>query len=125
MEQKLDSMEDIPSSEHPLEAVVNGEDIWHVLEATEIVQALQTSPKQGLSEDEASRRLEQFGPNELEEAEKPSLFSLIFEQFKNFIIMKSLGSHFNQALSQAISVSPVMRFLFHIPTPKLTIIQEL
>jgi Ca2+-transporting ATPase len=83
----LDSMEDIPSSDPPLEAVVNGEDIWHVLEATEIVQALQTSPKQGLSEEEASRRLEQFGPNELEEAAKPSLFSLIFEQFKNFIVI--------------------------------------
>ncbi|TET96527.1 MAG: HAD family hydrolase, partial [Anaerolineales bacterium] len=80
-------MEDIPSSEPPLEAVVNGEDIWHVLEATEIVQALQTSPKQGLSEEEASRRLEQFGPNELEEAAKPSLFRLIFEQFNNFIVI--------------------------------------
>ncbi|MCK5317856.1 MAG: HAD-IC family P-type ATPase, partial [Anaerolineales bacterium] len=80
-------MEDIPPSEPPLEAVVNGEDIWHVLEATEIVQALQTSPKQGLSEEEASRRLEQFGPNELEEAAKPSLFRLIFEQFNNFIVI--------------------------------------
>ncbi len=80
-------MEDIPSSEPPLEAVVNGEDIWHVLEATEIVQALQTSPKQGLSDEEASRRLEQFGPNELEEAAKPSLFQLIFEQFNNFIVI--------------------------------------
>ena len=80
-------MEDIPSSEPPLEAVVNGEDIWHVLEATEIVQALQTSPKRGLSEEEASRRLEQFGPNELEEATKPSLFQLIFEQFNNFIVI--------------------------------------
>ncbi|MEA1977728.1 MAG: HAD-IC family P-type ATPase, partial [Chloroflexota bacterium] len=80
-------MEDIPSSEQPLDAVVNGEDIWHVLEATEIVHALQTSPKQGLSEEEARRRLEQFGPNELEEAEKPSLFRLILEQFKNFIVI--------------------------------------
>ena len=83
----MDSVEDIPSSEPPLEAVVNGEDIWHVLEATEIVQALQTSPTQGLSEEEASRRLEQFGPNELEEAVKPSLFRLIFEQFNNFIVI--------------------------------------
>jgi len=83
----LDSTEEIPSSESPLEAVVNGEDIWHVLETTEIVQALQTSPKRGLSEEEASRRLEQFGPNELEEAAKPSLFRLIFEQFNNFIVI--------------------------------------
>ncbi len=83
----MDSTEEIPSSESPLEAVVNGEDIWHVLETTEIVQALQTSPKRGLSEEEASRRLEQFGPNELEEAAKPSLFRLIFEQFNNFIVI--------------------------------------
>ena len=68
-------MEDISSSESLLEAVVNGEDIWHVLEATEIVQALKTSPTQGLSEEEASRRLEQFGPNELEEAANHLCFS--------------------------------------------------
>ena len=80
-------MEEIPSSDPPLDAVVNGEDIWHVLEATEIVHALQTSPKQGLSKEEARRRLEQFGPNELEKAEKPSPFRLIFEQFKNFIVI--------------------------------------
>jgi Ca2+-transporting ATPase len=80
-------MEDITASNPPLEAVVNGEDIWHVLEATEIVQALKTSPNQGLSEEEARRRLEQFGPNELEEAAKPSLFQLIFEQFNNFIVI--------------------------------------
>jgi len=80
-------MEDITASDPPLEAVVNGEDIWHVLEATEIVKALQTSPKQGLSEEEARRRLEQFGPNELEEATKPSLLQLIFEQFNNFIVI--------------------------------------
>ena len=83
----MESKEEIPSSEPPLEAVVNGEDIWHVLEATEIIQALQTSPKQGLSEEEARSRLEQFGPNELEEVAKPSLFRLVFEQFNNFIVI--------------------------------------
>ena len=80
-------MEEMPASEPPLESVVNGEDIWHALEATDIIKALQTSPRQGLSEEEASRRLEQFGPNELEEAEKPSLLQLIFDQFKNFIVI--------------------------------------
>ncbi|MCK5635541.1 MAG: HAD-IC family P-type ATPase, partial [Anaerolineales bacterium] len=80
-------MEEPPPSNIPLDAVVNGEDIWHVLKATEIVQALQTSFKQGLSEVEARSRLERFGPNELEEVEKPSLMRLIFEQFNNFIVI--------------------------------------
>ena len=83
----MTSVEEIPASEPPPESVVNGEDIWHALEATDIIKALQTSPRQGLSEEEASRRLEQFGPNELEEAEKPSLLQLIFDQFKNFIVI--------------------------------------
>jgi Ca2+-transporting ATPase len=86
-DKSLNSTGEIPESDPPLEDVVNGEDIWHALEATDIVRALQTSPGQGLTEEEASRRLERFGPNELDEAEKPSLLQLVFDQFKNFIVI--------------------------------------
>ena len=38
---------------------------WHNLSATETIESLGSS-RQGLSREEAQRRLSQFGPNELE-----------------------------------------------------------
>jgi Ca2+-transporting ATPase len=63
------------------------EDIWHALEASEVVQALETSPDRGLTADEAARRLEEFGPNELEEAPRPGIWQHLLEQFNNFIVI--------------------------------------
>lgn len=63
------------------------EDIWHALEASEVVQALEASPERGLPQSEAGRRLAEFGPNELEEAPRPSLWRHILEQFNNFIVI--------------------------------------
>jgi Ca2+-transporting ATPase len=48
---------------------------------------LQTSPDAGLQTHEAEKRLVEFGPNELEEADRPSLLQMILEQFNNFIVI--------------------------------------
>jgi Ca2+-transporting ATPase len=37
--------------------------------------------------EEATQRLKEFGPNELEEADRPSLLRMILEQFNNFIVI--------------------------------------
>jgi hypothetical protein len=42
---------------------VNG-DSWHALEAEEILARLVTFAESGLSNEEARRRLEQYGPNQ-------------------------------------------------------------
>jgi Ca2+-transporting ATPase len=83
----LVSVEDNPTSNEPLESVVNGSDIWHALEASNVVSALRTSPNDGLALREAEKRLAEFGPNELEEADHPSLLQMILEQFNNFIVI--------------------------------------
>jgi Ca2+-transporting ATPase len=84
---QLVSVEEPPSSNKPLESVINGTDIWHALEASNVVRALRTSPDAGLSSTEAEKRAVEFGPNELEEADRPSLFQMILEQFNNFIVI--------------------------------------
>ncbi|TFH36213.1 MAG: calcium-translocating P-type ATPase, SERCA-type, partial [Anaerolineales bacterium] len=62
-------------------------DIWHALEASSVVNALRTSPKAGLTTRDAGKRMAEFGPNELVEAERLSLLKMILEQFNNFIVI--------------------------------------
>ncbi len=59
---------------------------WHNLEASDVLIALDSKPD-GLSNEEAQRRLVQFGPNELAAKKKISPWAIFFEQFKNFIII--------------------------------------
>ena len=46
---------------------------WHALEREKLLRTLETSADQGLSSQEAERRLQSVGPNQLEEA-KPVTF---------------------------------------------------
>src|SRR5512145_822891 len=60
---------------------------WHALQPEEILTQLATPPEVGLSSAEAARRLEQYGPNQLQEAPRPTFLQLLFEQFNNFIVI--------------------------------------
>ena len=62
------------------------ERIWHNLSVSEVIESL-NSGIQGLTREEAGRRLAQFGPNELAEKEKTPPWVLFLEQFKNFLII--------------------------------------
>ncbi|MFH1032354.1 MAG: calcium-translocating P-type ATPase, SERCA-type [Chloroflexota bacterium] len=59
---------------------------WHNLESQEVLTTLNTSTA-GLSQEEAKRRLGEFGPNELVEKKKISPWAIFLEQFKNFLII--------------------------------------
>ena len=59
---------------------------WHTLPADEAGARLQ-SARTGLTGVEASRRLIEFGPNELEVAHRVSPWTILFEQFKNVLIV--------------------------------------
>jgi Ca2+-transporting ATPase len=62
------------------------ERIWHNLTVSEVTESL-NSGIQGLTREEAERRLAQFGPNELAEKKKISPFMLWLGQFKDFLII--------------------------------------
>ncbi|MCK9615415.1 MAG: calcium-transporting P-type ATPase, PMR1-type [Candidatus Omnitrophica bacterium] len=57
-----------------------------------IAEALNANIDKGLSSDEASKRLSDFGLNQLEEKKKISPFEIFFEQFNDFIIWILIGA---------------------------------
>jgi Ca2+-transporting ATPase len=59
---------------------------WHQREITDILDELGTS-HQGLSSLEAGKRLEEYGPNELQAASRISPWTILFEQFRNVLIL--------------------------------------
>jgi len=59
---------------------------WHSAEVDEVLEALDTS-KDGLSDEEAERRLEEYGPNELEEQRKTTWLELLVGQFTSILVI--------------------------------------
>ncbi len=58
----------------------------HAIPDQQVCHELGSSPA-GLSRDEATRRLELFGPNELPEAVRATLISIILRQFKSWLVV--------------------------------------
>ncbi len=71
---------------------------WHALRVDEVFRKVGSS-SQGLSTEEAARRLEKYGYNELRKEEGKSPLSIFIDQFKNILILILLAA---TALSIAI-----------------------
>jgi P-type Ca2+ transporter type 2C len=59
---------------------------WHQIDPAVVVEKLQSSDM-GLVSEEARRRFEHYGPNELIEKKHKSLWMMFFDQFKDFMIL--------------------------------------
>ncbi|MBI9043763.1 MAG: cation-translocating P-type ATPase [Anaerolineaceae bacterium] len=60
---------------------------WHALESDEVLKKLDSTMQEGLSSEEATRRLEVFGENQLDEKPRPSFFQMVIGQINNFIVI--------------------------------------
>ncbi len=60
--------------------------MWHVKDTDAVIEELGTA-REGLSSVEASQRFEQYGPNEIEEKKKKTVFMMFLDQFKDFMII--------------------------------------
>ncbi|MBL0388817.1 calcium-translocating P-type ATPase, SERCA-type [Tumebacillus sp. ITR2] len=65
--------------------------LWHTMDVQDVLQLLSVSPK-GLENQEADKRREQVGENRLNEAEKTSLLTLFFNQFRDFMVLVLLAA---------------------------------
>ncbi len=59
---------------------------WHSIPVEKILKELQTSPK-GLSSEEAQKRLEKYGKNEIEKKAKINPLKIFISQFTDFLIL--------------------------------------
>ncbi len=80
---------------------------WHRKTVQETLTELGTSPE-GISGNEAQKRLLEFGPNELREKERKTPFMMFLDQFRDFMIVVLIGaaliSGFIGELSDTIAI---------------------
>ncbi|TFE31831.1 calcium-translocating P-type ATPase, SERCA-type [Cohnella luojiensis] len=65
---------------------------WHQLGEEQLLEVLNSDIKKGLEPDEASKRLQAQGPNELAEKRGESPLKLLLNQFKDFMVLVLLGA---------------------------------
>ncbi len=87
---------------------------WYNAETGDVLQRLSTDATSGLSQLEAARRLAEHGPNELPAAHRVSPWAILFEQFKNILILILLVavglSAFLGHGVEAISIAAIVLF---------------
>jgi P-type Ca2+ transporter type 2C len=79
------------SEAEPLQAESPREEA-HLLTAEEMLEQLATPVGKGLSAEEAERRLNIYGHNELDEAPPPTFFQMLWGQLNNFIVWLLLAA---------------------------------
>jgi Ca2+-transporting ATPase len=65
---------------------------WHQLSEGQLLKALDSDRQNGLTSDEAARRMQELGPNELAEKRGESPLKLLLNQFKDFMVLVLLGA---------------------------------
>lgn len=71
---------------------LDAQPVWHLLSSAESLHAQSVDPRIGLSDDEAIRRLEQFGKNSLPESKRRSPWLRFVLQFHNPLIYVLLAA---------------------------------
>jgi len=85
---------------------------WHSLNLEDVVAKLATS-RIGLSQNEAKRRLEYSGFNELEPEKKPSSLAMFLRQFKNVLVIILLAATLiSLALGETIDAVVIFGIVF-------------
>lgn len=100
---------------------------WHSTEIEEVLSALKTN-RNGITPEEAQKRLEQYGPNELKEEKKKQWYHLLFEQFTSILIIILVISAAVSAYLASIEGKPMtdayVIFLIVIMNAILGFVQE-
>ena len=60
---------------------------WHAISTEDVLSRLDTAKTEGLTSEEAERRLKLHGPNQLQEKPRPTFLKLLFDQLKSFVII--------------------------------------
>ena len=95
---------------------------WHALKAEEVLHHLEVRDE-GLTSAEAERRLQHYGPNQLEEAPRPGFLALLWGQLNNFVvILLIVASIISALLGDYVEAAAIMAIV--VLNSVLGIIQE-
>jgi Ca2+-transporting ATPase len=61
--------------------------VWHTLDTNQVLDTLKSDRRSGLTPQEVAKRLEKYGANELEEAPGRGALAIIWDQFKNIMLL--------------------------------------
>lgn len=100
--------------------------LWHHLTEDEVLMELSTDPERGLSSEEAEHRLERYGSNRLQGAEKDSLFKRLLNQLKDPMILVLLAAAALSLISSGFRdwADPIIILLIVIVNAVISISQE-
>src|SRR5512134_651253 len=95
---------------------------WHALKAQEVLDHLKVEHG-GLTSGQASQRLEQYGPNQLKEAPRPTFLQMLWEQLNNFVvILLIIASIISALLGDYVEAAAIMAIV--VLNSVLGIVQE-
>ena len=95
---------------------------WHTLKTEEVLKHLEVRDN-GLTSEEAKKRLEQYGPNQLEEAPRPTFLQTLWEQLNNFVvILLIIASVISALLGDYVEAAAIMAIV--VLNAVLGIVQE-
>jgi Ca2+-transporting ATPase len=95
---------------------------WHALEARQVLENLKVQ-ENGLTTEEANSRMEQFGPNQLKEALRPSFWQTLWEQLNSFVvILLIIASVISALLGDYVEAAAIMAIV--VLNAVLGIVQE-
>ncbi len=95
---------------------------WHALKAEEVLNHLEVQ-NDGLTSAEVEKRLQQYGPNQLEEAPRPGFLALLWGQLNNFVvILLIVASVISALLGDYVEAAAIMAIV--VLNSVLGIVQE-
>jgi Ca2+-transporting ATPase len=98
-------------------------DSWHAIDAQAVLARLETMAESGLSPEEAARRLEQYGYNQLREAPPITFWQMLWGQLNNFVvIMLIVAAIISAVLGDQIEAIAIMAIV--ILNAALGVVQE-
>ena len=110
-----------PQSSQPASEVA-GYHEWHALETSDVLDHLKVH-ENGLTTEEANRRVEQFGLNQLKEAPRPTFWQTLWEQLNNFVvILLIIASVISALLGDYVEAAAIMAIV--VLNAILGIVQE-
>jgi Ca2+-transporting ATPase len=99
------------------------EKYWYTVHCDELLRKLETSTDQGLSTQEAERRFQSLGSNQLEEAQPVTFWQMLWGQLNSFVVfLLIISALISSALGDYLEAGVILAIV--VLNPILGVIQE-